>query len=120
MSETQERGLRKREASDRFDQLYSDWLNARAAAADPRLPRDDKSVVRERDDRRDAAARALLAEPIVEPWMIWPSHSAYFRLRLISSDTEKQEWRNNNLRSEREKWIGNGLLFERRVRRLRR
>jgi|HubBroStandDraft_1064217.scaffolds.fasta_scaffold1732172_1 hypothetical protein len=70
MSETQERSPRKRNARDRFEQLYSDWLNARAATRDPRLPDDDESG-RERDDRRDAAARALLAEPIVERWMIW-------------------------------------------------
>jgi hypothetical protein len=68
LARERERNAPQRQARDQFDQLYSDWLNARAAAADPRLPKDEES---ERGDRRDAAARALLSEPIVEPWMIW-------------------------------------------------
>jgi hypothetical protein len=70
MSESEERKPQKHKARDRFDELYSDWLNARAATRDPRLPKDEECS-RERDDRRDAAARALLSEPIVERWMIW-------------------------------------------------
>jgi hypothetical protein len=61
---------RQLKARVRFDHLYSDWLNARAAAEDLHLPTDDDSVM-ERDDRRDAAARALLAEPSTLSWMIW-------------------------------------------------
>jgi hypothetical protein len=61
---------RRLKARERFDQLYSGWLNARAASEDPRLPEDDESA-QERADRRDAAARTLLAEPVTLPWMIW-------------------------------------------------
>jgi hypothetical protein len=67
---SQEPDARQLKARDRFRRLYSDWLNARAASEDPRLPEDDESA-RERADKRDAAARALLAEPITLPWMIW-------------------------------------------------
>jgi hypothetical protein len=52
------------------DVLYSGWLAARAAMFDPNMP-EDADALSERQDKCDAAARALLARPSALPWMIW-------------------------------------------------
>ena len=83
MSEAEDRDhARTMEETKRFTELYSDWLNARAAALDPRLPADDQSVS-ERTEKLDAAARALLVQPVVHPWMMlwkWEALESFLEL----------------------------------------
>lgn len=88
MSETEDatgRDARQFKGLNRFNRLYSDWLNARAASLDPRLPEDDESV-RERTDRQEATTHALLMQPVVDPWMILRKWEALESLLELDAD----------------------------------
>ena len=53
-----------------FEALYSRWLAARAACADPTQPDDDKSA-NKRHEGRDEAERQLLVTPAPVRWAVW-------------------------------------------------
>ena len=76
-----------------FERLYSKWLTARAAVANPDFPEDDASGD-ERVDRRDAVARALLMMPAVVPSMIWRKWEV---LDGWVSDGDSPDWADNRI-----------------------
>ncbi len=81
-------------ARDEFELLYSKWLTARAAVADPDLPEDDESA-HDRVDQCDAAARALLMPPAVLPWMVW--HKWEVLDEWASADGDPSDWTDNRV-----------------------
>ncbi len=61
---------RVRKEMEHFDQLYMNWLAARADHADPAQPDDDAADVL-RTDREDEAVRLLFITPAVLPYIVW-------------------------------------------------
>lgn len=80
--------------ADEFNRLYSKWLKARAALADPDLPEDDE-LGNEAQDRCDAAARALLMAPAVLPWIIWKKWEVLEE--WASADGDPSDWTDNRV-----------------------
>jgi hypothetical protein len=52
----------------RFDELYFDWLQARARCEEPHNGDEGMST---RSDAVDEAARRLLSMPAIISWMVW-------------------------------------------------
>jgi hypothetical protein len=52
----------------RFDQLYFDWLQARAQCENPNNTDEGMAI---RSDAVDEAGRQLLAVPATIAWMVW-------------------------------------------------
>jgi hypothetical protein len=70
------RKARKLEERLRFDQLYANWLAARADHANPAHPDDAEANVL-RSDWEDETARVLFVTPAVLPWMVWKKIQAF-------------------------------------------
>ncbi len=91
-SRAEERARLERVAvADEFERLYSKWLRARAALDDPDSDEDGAL----RDDRCDAAARALLMVPAVMPWMIWQKWQVLDE--WMSGENGLPDWADNRI-----------------------